>query len=222
MTSIDKNRRILIIDDNKSIHGDFQKILSPGTTTGQVLSITETELFGNSTGEVEVPQAQFEISSAYQGEQGVELVKKAVEDKRPYAMAFVDMRMPPGIDGVATTQKIWEIDSDIQIVICTAYSDYSWDEMFIKIGHNDRMLILKKPFDTVEALQLAHALTEKWWMSQIIQQYIEDLKNMVIGCTAGTHEAKNALSKLKILELNTEKIRAAHKANIGGEKKENE
>ena len=66
------------------------------------------------------------------------MVKKALEEGRPYAMAFVDIRMPPGWDGVETTLKIWEIDSEIQIVICTAYSDYSWEEMFAAIGNDDR------------------------------------------------------------------------------------
>lgn len=103
----------------------------------------------------------FEIGSAYQGQEGLLLVKKALEVGRPYAMAFVDVRMPPGWDGVETTEKIWKIDPEIQIVICTAYSDYSWKEMFERIGNDDRMVILKKPFDTVEALQLAFALTEK-------------------------------------------------------------
>ena len=158
----------MIIDDSESIHDDFRKILSPDDILPSekikraALSLTETQLFGHPLNAATVRQAHFELASAYQGEQGVEMVKKALEEKRPYAVAFVDMRMPPGWDGMITTQKIWEVDPEIQIVICTAYSDYSWNEVFERIGTSDRMVILKKPFDPVEALQLAHDLTKKW------------------------------------------------------------
>ena len=77
-------------------------------------------------------------------------------------MVTVDVRMPPGWDGIETTQKLWEVDPDLQVVICSAYSDYSWDEIIAKLGNSDRLLFLKKPFDAMEILQLANALTEKW------------------------------------------------------------
>jgi PAS domain S-box-containing protein len=173
----DKNRRVLVIDDNRAIHDDFRKILSPAPATAAALDAVETAVLGPSTETVQ--ETQFEVDPAYQGQEGVLLVKKALEAERPYAMAFVDVRMPPGWDGVETTQKIWAIDPDIQIVLCTAYSDYSWDEMFEKLGHRDRLLILKKPFDAVEVFQLAHALTEKWWLHQQSRQKMEELENRV-------------------------------------------
>lgn len=179
--AVEKNLRILVIDDNRAIHDDFRKILCPPNTTGKALDATEALLFG--TAAVAVHQTQFEVDSAYQGQEGVMLVKKALEEGRPYAMAFVDVRMPPGWDGVETTQKIWELDRDLQVVICTAYSDYSWGEMFEKLGHSDGLVILKKPFDTVEALQFAHALTEKWWLHQQSRRKLEELERMVIGRT---------------------------------------
>ena len=80
-------------------------------------------------------------------------------------MAFIDVRMPPGWDGIETTAKIWEIDPELQVVICTAYSDYSWDQMIARIGQSDRLVILKKPFDNIEVMPLANALTEKWRLS---------------------------------------------------------
>jgi two-component system, cell cycle sensor histidine kinase and response regulator CckA len=186
-----KNRRILIIDDNRSIHADFHKILSQGEATHAALEVSEEALFGCApTKERQIP---FEVDSAYQGQEGVAMVKKALEEGRPYAMAFVDIRMPPGWDGVETTQKTCEIDSEIQIVICTAYSDYSWEEMFDRIGNDDRMVVLKKPFDTVEALQLAHALTEKWWLSQQSKQKIEDLEKIVAERTRELLQANENL-----------------------------
>jgi CheY-like chemotaxis protein len=156
----DLNRRVLVVDDNKSIHEDFRKILSPDEETRTALNLTETMLFGQAVNEGE--QAQFEIDSAYQGQEGVTRAQAALAAGIPYAMAFVDMRMPPGCDGIMTAQQIMEIDPEIQIVICTAYSEYSWKEMFELVGNNQRMAILKKPFDTVEALRLANELTERW------------------------------------------------------------
>jgi PAS domain S-box-containing protein len=174
---IAKNRRILIVDDNRDIHADFRKILSPGTTANEALDAAETALFGQPAHIVH--KIGYELDSAYQGLEGVALVKQAMEAGRPYALAFVDVRMPPGIDGIETTQKIWEVDPDIQIILCTAYSDYSWDEMFAKVGHSDGMVILKKPFDTVEALQLAHAFSEKWWLHQQSRRKVDELESMV-------------------------------------------
>jgi CheY-like chemotaxis protein len=156
----DKNRRVLVIDDNKSIHDDFRKILSPDGPTRAALNVTEMELFGNSVNEDQ--QTQFEIDSAYQGSDGVARVEEALAAMRPYAMAFVDMRMPPGWDGLRTAQDILRVDPEVQVVICTAYSEYSWDEISELIGNNDRMIFLKKPFDLVETLRLANALAEKW------------------------------------------------------------
>src|SRR5260221_349988 len=107
----EKNRRILVIDDNRAIHDDFRKILFPGTAGNTALDAAEAALFGKPTNAVQ--QLEYEIDSAYQGQEGVSLVEKSLAEGRPYALAFVDVRMPPGLDGVETTQKIWAIDPDI-------------------------------------------------------------------------------------------------------------
>jgi two-component system, cell cycle sensor histidine kinase and response regulator CckA len=186
-----KNRRVLIIDDNPSIHDDFRKILAPATSTRSAVEESEIALFGNSALVAEPPR--FEVDSAFQGQEGALLVQEAAQQGRPYAMAFVDVRMPPGWDGVETTQKIWEIDPDVQIVICTAYSDYAWGEMFEKIGHRDGLLILKKPFDAVEASQLAYALTEKWWLGQQSRRKLEQLESRVTERTLELQQSNGAL-----------------------------
>jgi PAS domain S-box-containing protein len=191
----EKNRRILVIDDNHAIHDDFRKILSPASTADAALDVTETALFGRPINAAR--KTSFEINSAYQGQEGVLLVQKALEAGHPYAMAFVDIRMPPGWDGVETTRKIWELDPQIQIVLCTAYSDYSWDEMFEKLGYRDGLLILKKPFDTVEALQLAQALTEKWRLHQESRKKMADLESMVTQRT-GELQGKTAFLEAQV------------------------
>ena len=187
--SAEKNRRILIIDDNRAIHEDFQKILGPPTSSAAAVEASEAKLFGEPMNGV--PAIQYEIDSAYKGHEGVLLVQQALAEGRPYAMAFVDVRMPPGLDGVETTGKIWEIDPEIQIVLCTAYADYSWDEMFEKIGNSDGLLILKKPFDSAEALQLVHTLTEKWHLHRQSRQKMEELEGLVAGRT-GELQQRNA------------------------------
>jgi two-component system sensor histidine kinase/response regulator len=187
----EKNRRVLVIDDNRAIHDDFRKILSPATSAAAALDASEAALFGHSTHAVQ--QTQFEVDSAYQGQEGVLLAAKALEAGRPYALAFVDVRMPPGWDGVETTGKLWELDPDLQVVLCTAYSDYSWGEMFEKLGHSDRLLILKKPFDAVEAVQLAHALTEKWWLTRQSKGRQEDLEQRVNARTRDLQTANSGL-----------------------------
>ncbi|MDB5337767.1 MAG: domain S-box [Planctomycetaceae bacterium] len=169
--------RILIVDDNEDIHHDFRKIFSMGLETDTELSEARDAFFGTISSTTARPE--FQLDSAFQGQEGLELVRRALAENHPYSMAFVDVRMPPGWDGVETTARIWELDPDIQIVICTAYSDHSWGEMLERLGRSDRLLILKKPFDSIEALQLADALTEKWRLARQVRGRVEDLERMV-------------------------------------------
>jgi signal transduction histidine kinase len=119
------------------------------------------------------------IDSALQGEDAFELVTAACAAGRPYALAFVDMRMPPGWDGLTTISKLWEVDPQLQVVICTAYSDHGWSEIQAALASRERWLVLKKPFDKIEALQLADSLTEKWNLSRIANTKIGILEEMV-------------------------------------------
>jgi diguanylate cyclase (GGDEF)-like protein/PAS domain S-box-containing protein len=153
-----QNRRILLIDDTPAIHEDFRKILGTATTTSD-LDEDEALLFGESTQKTSIC---FELDSAYQGAEAVDKVRAALTTGLPYALAFVDMRMPPGWDGVETTERLWREDPELQIVRCTAYSDYSWADVLNRLDVRDRLLILKKPFDAIEVYQLASALTTKW------------------------------------------------------------
>jgi PAS domain S-box-containing protein len=154
-----QNRRILLVDDMATIHGDFRKILVPDATGQPDLAAVEAELFGvvDTTA-----RPAFEVDSAYQGQEALAMVQAALREGRPYAMAFVDMRMPPGWDGVETIEHLWKVDEQLQVVICTAYSDHSWESVLARLDMRDRLLILKKPFDAIEVSQLATALTAKW------------------------------------------------------------
>lgn len=142
---LEKNLRIIVIDDNRAIHADFRKILCGSGETGGVEKMEE-ELFGKPA--VESRSIAFQVDSAYQGQEGLEMVQRAVDEGRPYAMAFMDVRMPPGWDGIETTSKIWAVDPELQVVLCTAYSDYSWSEMIDQIGYSHKLLILKSRLTT--------------------------------------------------------------------------
>src|SRR5216684_916141 len=173
-----ENHRILIIDDNPSIHEDFRKILGPADAKlAKELDADEAALFGEAA-DASRPWS-FQIDSAFQGQEGLEKVRRAVATGAPYAVAFVDVRMPPGWDGIETISRIWKEFPDLQIVICTAYSDYSWDEIAKSVGSTDQMLVLKKPFDNVEVLQMAHALAKKWQLTQIARRQMEELDTLV-------------------------------------------
>jgi signal transduction histidine kinase/AmiR/NasT family two-component response regulator len=190
--NIKKNLRILIVDDNKDIHEDFKDILQDGNKNEKALSDEEAAIFGDNSPEVSELEV-FELSSAFQGQEALEMVRQSLKDKRPYAMAFMDVRMPPGWDGIETIQRIWAEYPDLQVVICTAYSDYKWQDIENKLGRNEKLLILKKPFDNIEAYQFASALTEKWRLSQEVKIRQEELVELV---EAKTEELKKANREL--------------------------
>jgi diguanylate cyclase (GGDEF)-like protein len=173
------NLRILIIDDNPQIHHDFIKILTADTSSKKKeLEDLERQLYNN-TQPQKITLPAFQIDTATQGQEGVLYVDKAMKEGNPYALAFVDIRMPPGWDGIETIKHIWEIDENIQVVICTAYSDYSWEETVEQLGQRENLLILKKPFDNIAVRQLSMALTKKWQLLKISQEYTQELEKNV-------------------------------------------
>lgn len=183
-----RNNRILIIDDNRMIHNDFREILCNPREVGGDMGEIEKLLFE----EDETAIITYDVDSAYQGEEGVKLAHEALHAGKPYAMAFVDVRIPPGIDGVETVKRIWGGYPDLEVVFCTAFSDYTWVEMLRELVPTDRFLIMKKPFDSVVARQLAHGLTEKWNIRQSLLSRTRDLENMVKGKTGELLQAKEA------------------------------
>jgi two-component system sensor histidine kinase/response regulator len=170
-----RNQRILVVDDNPSIHDDFKKVLQSSGGASRALADMESALFGdapaNAAGAEGTPQ--YEITCARQGMDALELVRAAVKSGQPYAVAFLDVRMPPGWDGVETLERLWQVDPELQAVICTAFSDYTWGETVARLGRSDRLLVLKKPFDAIEVCQMASALIEKWNLTQSERHHLE-------------------------------------------------
>jgi signal transduction histidine kinase len=186
-TWLTANRRILVIDDNPSIQKDFRSVLVSAPDPGAGIDFEAAAVFGNEP--VIAIGMDFELDSAMQGDEALRMVEQAREAGRPYAMAFVDMRMPPGWDGLTTIKRIFEVDSAIQAVICTAYSDRSWSEIQATLTERDRWMVLKKPFDKIEVLQLAYALTEKWNLARLAGLKTEGLERMVAARSAELEDA---------------------------------
>jgi diguanylate cyclase len=188
------NGRILVIDDNPTIHQDFTKILSCAAGADLGLAQVEALLFGDER--TAIIQPSFEIQFAHQGIDGVELARKAVASSRPFALAFIDMRMPPGWDGLETIEHLWGVDPDVQVVVCSAHSDYDWSDFYERIGHSDKLLVLKKPFEPIEVLQCASALTRKWHDQQVVRRQVHSLEHIVSVRTKGLEAANNQLRHL--------------------------
>jgi signal transduction histidine kinase len=208
------NRRILLVDDMPTIHEDFRKILLPHAPAKSALDAAKAALFGE---EVKAAAAPFELDSAHQGQEGLAKVQESVRADQPYAMAFVDMRMPPGWDGVETIERLWQVDPRLQVVICTAYSDTSWEEVLDRLDARDRLLILKKPFDNIEVRQLASALTAKWEMTQQAALQIDNLEAAVEERTGKLVRANEALQAEMVerKHLESQLVQSEKLASIG-------
>ncbi len=194
--------RILIIDDNPDIHCDFKAILHKRTKVTSLDELT-AEYFGEKVLKSSSNKI-YELDCVFQGEDGVEKAGRALSEEKPYMLAFVDMRMPPGWDGLETVEHLWKVDPNLQIVICSAYSDYSWEEIFKRIGETDNLLILKKPFDTIEVAQLASALTEKWVTKRQASLKLNEIELMIEGRTSELARANKLLHKEISERLQTE------------------
>jgi diguanylate cyclase len=183
--------RLLMIDDNPRIHEDYRKILA-GRDRSKVSS-AEAALFG-------VPPTDtrptFDVDSAMQGRDGVARARRARDEGRPYSVAFVDMRMPPGWDGLETIEQLWKIDPEVQVVVCSAYTDYDWLELLSRLGHSDKLIVIKKPFEPIEILQSASALSRKWQNARALKHHIESLERAVTDRTRGLEAANRQLRHL--------------------------
>ncbi len=168
-------RRVLLVDDTPEIHDDYRRVLCPASDTGDVLTSAKAMLLGEPSTKPS-NDLNVELTSAFQGEEAVELVRRAVTEGAPYGLAFVDIRMPPGIDGIETISQMWAIDPMIQIIICTAFSDYSWEETSERLKRADQFLILKKPFDIAVVRQMAYSLLSKYELTQQVALQITEME----------------------------------------------
>ena len=185
-------RRILVADDNPSIHNDFRRVLQFETELG-TLELARSAPFKEAI--PLSPHESFEVDCVDQGLAAVAMVQMACKEGRPYAVAFVDMRMSPGWDGLETIEHLWKVDAGLQVVICTAYSDQPWDEIRERIGRTDKLLILQKPFNGIEALQVATTLCRKWDLGNQATGQLNELSRLVEERTAELQRANRQLTE---------------------------
>jgi len=212
-------RRVIVIDDNPDIHKDFKMIFEDDKIDSSEVDAFEAKILGEPEEQPCVSTEKYELDFAFQGEEGVEKIKAAVAKGEPYELAFVDMRMPPGWDGLVTIEHIWDVDPCVQVVVCSAYSDYSWDEVIHRLGHKDSLLILRKPLDSTEISQLACALTEKYILSKSVSDGSDHLAKIIQEkvvelqlARADAEEAESVLTSILSDEGVSEEIKSQIKA----------
>lgn len=174
--------RILIVDDTPSIHDDFKKILTNQGSMGQDLDEMADTLFGSTQQDSVYKELNYQLDSAFQGEEALKMIEKAESEGDGYSLVFMDVRMPPGLDGIKTIGRIWERYPSMEIVICTAYSDYSWVDIIDILGPSDHLLVLKKPFDADEAQQMALSMTQRASKSMKQKAQISSLEDNLKDC----------------------------------------
>lgn len=159
MQKNDVIRRILIIDDNASIHDDYRRVLCPSMNAAALQEI-EDGLFGVSTDAASASgQPNFVLETALQGEQALAMVQQAIREGRRYSMAFVDMRMPPGWDGLRTIEELRKVDPTLACVVCSAYSDYTREQITQRLELHEGFLFIRKPFEPEDIRNVAIQMT---------------------------------------------------------------
>jgi diguanylate cyclase (GGDEF)-like protein len=192
--------RVLVVDDDPSVRTAYANVLAPRRGRRTTIDNLETGLFGSPTTKGTGLVKALDVACASQGQEALGLVERAVAEGRPFAVAFIDMRMPPGWDGLTTAERIRAVDPQIQIVIATAYSDHAWDDVVRRLGRVDSLLLLKKPFDANEVQQMAAALSEKWRLALTAAAELEESKRLAAGLTAANVELEREVADRQAAE----------------------
>ena len=166
----DAKARVLIVDDESDIHDDFEDMLSAKgrTASDDLASAFVTE-------ERSDLRLDFELLHAMGGDEAVSMITSERHRQRPISVAYVDIRMPPGMDGVETVRRIRTIDREIEIVIMTAYTDKPLPEIVHDMELLHKLLYIRKPFAREEVQQITLALAEKWRVEQEVARRRREL-----------------------------------------------
>jgi two-component system sensor histidine kinase/response regulator len=212
---MNSKKRILIVDDNVSIHEDIKKILAIKLANTEIDKIEE--LLFDEKKKTNAASVDFVIDDAYQGEEALEKIDAAAREAFPYSLVFMDVRMPPGMDGIETIHKIWNRYPNIEMVICTAYSDYSWDEIIEKFGFTDQLLFIKKPFDAISLKQITYSLTTKWEIALKNKEYLTYLEVEVGKRTAELKKLLVYMRELKEKAEESDRLKSSFLSNMSHE-----
>ena len=168
------NVRVLIVDDQKEIHDDFAEMLKPQLSEAWADKLAAAFV----TEEEQSFLPEFELVHARSGEEACDIVRVAKERSRPIAVAYIDIRMPPGVDGIETIRRVREVDRDVEVVIMTAYADRSLPEVIQHVEPLHKVLYIRKPFAREEIQQMTLSLVAKW---NVEQELAEKRRQLVIG-----------------------------------------
>lgn len=193
------NKRILIIDDDLEILDDYRQILAGDRLKTDCNLAGIADNLGLEPSQYAFAETEsYELATSSSGEEGVRMVERAMEEERPFAVIFCDMRMTGGIDGLETGKRVRKLDKQVEMVLVTGYSDHERRNIIKELGAPEKLLYIKKPFDPDEIRQLALKLTKSWQMER-------DLKNALKKAKAAdkaksdflnvvTHEFKTPLT----------------------------
>jgi len=219
--------RILIVDDEPAMHDSYRRSFAgQRSESGEALGAMAADLFGGNASELRRGDiAGFALTHAHQGLDAVADVARALADGEPFAVAFIDIRMPPGIDGRETAQRIRALDPEINLVIVTGFSDFSPIEISKVAGPADKIFYIAKPFEVAEVTQTATALAKRWEIDrelkaarvtlaaqvvQLEQQGAELAANESRAVHMATHDSlTDAPNRLAFLRALAERTRAA-------------
>jgi two-component system cell cycle sensor histidine kinase/response regulator CckA len=180
--------RVLVIDDDPDIPDDLRRILTAeGNPAGSPSPDNASE----------PRRPHFEVEISHQGEEGLAKVVQARREGRPFSIAFVDVRMPPGWNGIETTGHLWKADPALEVVLCTGFVDHFLQESLKQLPMTSQLLVLKKPFDIFEVRQLTMALAEKWRLARESESYFDHLEGLVKARTA---ELEHSISLIQASE----------------------
>jgi len=208
--------RVLVVDDDDDQHLIFNQILSPQEkSSSEGFQKATDDLFGSDETKVIEPNYNdpiFKIEHANQGDKAIEMIEKAETEGAPYSLVFMDVRMPPGLDGVQTTKVLWKKFPNIEIVFCSAYSDYSWADISKELGVTHNFLFVSKPYSPISIKQLAFSLCIKNKALAQIKNSMDDLQKKVDERTEELKEQKEIAvaaseSKSKFLAAMSHEIR---------------
>ena len=160
-----RNTRVLIVDDQDAIHDDFQEILN--RQNRETASDTFAAAFlpaDSKRSTTDLPT--FELTHASSGDEAYQMIKAAQAANQPFAVAFIDIRMPPGMDGIETIRQIRKFEKNLEIVIMTAYMDKPLYEIVTNMEMPHKLLYIRKPVMRVEIQMITFSLVEKWNVEQ--------------------------------------------------------
>ena len=199
--------RILVVDDDALLIAEYIRCLGEGFQPDRhtsTLGDLEKVLFGEDTDEKGA--AKFEVQSRDQGQSAVEAVADAVNNENPFSIVFLDIKMPPGIDGIEAAKQIRKVDPNVNIVIVTGSLGAEPENLGSQVPPADKIFFFRKPFHAVECRQLAAALCGKWHADLALRHANEILEQRVSERTAALHRlayfdpVTNMPNRLKLLD----------------------